>query len=472
MRKLRDSEGDPNILYLITSGANGVNESREVFENINPTYEEKVDSFIRDKCGLQILENSRERIALLSLAYNTPDGEKSLLGDGLATAIRNDDRAEAWFEIRYRSNGDRLPGIAKRRYYESDIFGLYSEGLSDGLKILEYKQAFRMYTKHEQKIAAYDALYEDQVADANDDYTNHIVPIQTTNAELLTAKAGLDAEYVEEIRQAAQAAIASGVSNSVVNTFAAYQLDSVFVAAETQGTYGGEVAAYTVDRSTHDAKNDLIFSGIPEWDVNYTLLAGGGDDIIVLGAGHDSVDGGDGMDILSFHDSGDGVTVDLAAGVGHGGYAEGDHYANIEAVFGTQLADCLVGNDSGNVLFGNSGDDTLVGGAGDDLLEGGEGQDSIHGGGGNDTLYGEAGNDVLHGGVDDDTLFGGADNDSLFGEDGDDSLSGDDGNDTLLGGIGDDTLIGGIGNDILEGGEGIDSLVGGGRERYILCHKR
>ncbi|MBN6830254.1 retention module-containing protein [Pseudomonas granadensis] len=58
-----------------------------------------------------------------------------------------------------------------------------------------------------------------------------------------------------------------------------------------------------------------------------------------------------------------------------------------------------------------------------------------------------------------DTLLGGAGNDILFGSGGNDLLDGGKGNDILLGGSGNDTLIGGKGNDILIGGSGADTFI-------------
>ncbi|WP_176511602.1 beta strand repeat-containing protein, partial [Pseudomonas faucium] len=58
-----------------------------------------------------------------------------------------------------------------------------------------------------------------------------------------------------------------------------------------------------------------------------------------------------------------------------------------------------------------------------------------------------------------DTLMGGAGNDIIFGQGGNDLLDGGKGNDILLGGSGNDTLIGGQGNDILIGGSGADTFV-------------
>ncbi|WP_336334903.1 retention module-containing protein [Pseudomonas putida] len=58
-----------------------------------------------------------------------------------------------------------------------------------------------------------------------------------------------------------------------------------------------------------------------------------------------------------------------------------------------------------------------------------------------------------------DILSGGNGNDILFGQGGNDTLDGGKGNDILLGGSGKDTLIGGQGDDILIGGSGADTFV-------------
>jgi GH24 family phage-related lysozyme (muramidase) len=74
------------------------------------------------------LSGTREMLALTSLAYNGP----GTIGPQLTTALNTGRRADAWFEIRYESNPPPKPGqpnvqngIAKRRYFESELFGLY-----------------------------------------------------------------------------------------------------------------------------------------------------------------------------------------------------------------------------------------------------------------------------------------------------------------------------------------------------------
>ena len=92
---------------------------------------------------------------LVTLAYNGILSEsKNLKQDILAG-----NRAEAWYEIRYGSNGGSDPnrGVAKRRYYESEMFGLYDNQTAPTLD--EAKQAYRMLQKHRTDIMSYEALY-------------------------------------------------------------------------------------------------------------------------------------------------------------------------------------------------------------------------------------------------------------------------------------------------------------------------
>ena len=64
---------------------------------------------------------SSEYIALMSMTYNNP----SLVGNRLKAHLRAKNRFGAWYEIRYKSNGDNEIGIAKRRFAESNEFGLF-----------------------------------------------------------------------------------------------------------------------------------------------------------------------------------------------------------------------------------------------------------------------------------------------------------------------------------------------------------
>ncbi len=124
---------------------------------------------------------------------------------------------------------------------------------------------------------------------------------------------------------------------------------------------------------------------------------GGGDDVMHVGRGNDTLEGQAGDDAL------------------HGGYHP-DH------------------------LIGGAGNDSLFGDEGRDLLEGGRGKDQLFGSNSADTLYGGAGNDTLSGGAGRDYLDGGA---------GENGLDGGAGKDTFVLGRGVDYLALGAGRDVI-----------------------
>lgn len=72
-------------------------------------------------------KGSSEYIALMSMTYNNP----SLVGNGLKAHLRAKNRFGAWYEIRYKSNAGNDIGIAKRRFVESNKFGLFESNANN-----------------------------------------------------------------------------------------------------------------------------------------------------------------------------------------------------------------------------------------------------------------------------------------------------------------------------------------------------
>lgn len=98
-------------------------QARSLFDKVIPTYITQVKTWLGNDTLYTSLQGSQEMFALVSLAYNgllsqSPTLKKDILAGN---------RAEAWYEIRYGSNGGSDPnrGVAKRRYYEAEMFGLY-----------------------------------------------------------------------------------------------------------------------------------------------------------------------------------------------------------------------------------------------------------------------------------------------------------------------------------------------------------
>ena len=204
-----------------------------------------------------------------------------------------------------------------------------------------------------------------------------------------------------------------------------------------------------------------------------TISGGTGNDHLYGTGGGDTFDGGAGLDWIDYRNSTAAVTVNLATGVGSGGFAQGDTYVNIEDIRGSKFGDTLIGNDSANVIYAGAGTDIISGGGGNDMIYSGGGYDIINGGAGTDTLsyvnswanvvaslatgigaYGEASRDTITG---IENLVGSKFDDTLTGDAGVNRLTGGAGADALNGGAGDDTLIGGTGGDTLNGGDGQDT---------------
>ena len=97
----------PEVVEIFRDGLN----KKLAYTSISPQ-ESKIDE---NSIG------SNEYIALMSMTYNNP----SLVGDSLKARLRARNRFGAWYEIRYKSNADNEIGIAKRRFAESNEFGLF-----------------------------------------------------------------------------------------------------------------------------------------------------------------------------------------------------------------------------------------------------------------------------------------------------------------------------------------------------------
>ncbi|MDG1288064.1 MAG: hypothetical protein P8P30_10980 [Rickettsiales bacterium] len=173
---------------LISNGVNKnfafINEGEvtSVFNEIITAYESGLDNNFSVAVPL-----SSERVTLLSLQYNSP----SLIGPNLEDAINNGERAEAWYEIRYDSNGGNSAsqGIANRRFAESETFQLYDD--ESNVSVNDAIQALQMYTEHKPDILTYEISYS---IPANGTH-NGVSGIESIQGELEAAKTTLISHY-------------------------------------------------------------------------------------------------------------------------------------------------------------------------------------------------------------------------------------------------------------------------------------
>lgn len=287
---------------------------------------------------------------------------------------------------------------------------------------------------------------------------------------------------------------------SGIDTLSYQDTDDNLIIYLNSHTFGGEAAGDTIsgfenviggrgnDNIYGDANNNVIMGGEGEdflsgGDGNDQLYGGDHNDGMVSGLGSDHHDGGNGNDSVSYHQSTQGVQIDLQLFTARGGFAKGDTLQGIENLAGTEFLDVLNGDARENTFYGGGSDDTLSGRNGDDGLFGMDGRDQLTGGADADYLDGGSGQDVayynspvtvsLDGSL---AATGDALGDmfvsieSLAGSDGDDELRGNEKNNMIAGGDEDgaDTLSGKAGNDTLIGGGGTDEMSGGNGNDVFL----
>ena len=279
----------------------------------------------------QALQNTTEMAVLLDMAYN---GGAGLIGRKLTNALWNDNRAEAWFEIRYNSNnGDsRGPGIAKRRFLESEMFGLYDNPAN--VTLTDAQQVYRMLEKHRADIGVYEAKYG-------------IGFDGTRGTELdgngRTAWEAAKADY--------RTIIDTYLSDRVIDTIESSlnpAKNAILADLRIQYASNSDLTAKLQDNSFKST--DIYLNPAKPTDASR------------VSAMH--------VSLLSINEN--------------------------SLLIGMDQTDILYGGNGNDVLIGEAGDDVLSGGKGDDVLIGGAGNDTLNGGAGNDTMVGGAGLDTYY----------------------------------------------------------------------------
>ena len=222
---------------------------------LSPAYESRIDSWLAG------IPHSQEREALFSLCWNGP----SLLGPKLKAAIEAGDRAEAWYEIRYNSNGNEIAGLANRRYVEAETFGLFDT--HGKATFAEALKAGQMLARHHETVLRYEARYDPDQAGA----TKGMPGIDAISGEMAPA-----------IRTALKAL---GLSRN-------QHVEELLAAGNGGATVSGD--GTSLDGSHND--DDLIL-GSRGADI---LLGNGGADILAGMRGADILTGGAGADLFVF----------------------------------------------------------------------------------------------------------------------------------------------------------------------------
>ena len=303
---------------------------------------------------------SYERLAIFSLVYNAGG---SLLGNNLTAAINDGDRFKAWFEIRHASNAEREPGLAKRRYYEAELFGLFdnrgnptSEEIRHIIETLPQKVRGSNST-YISRISNYEKTYEYVIKDAYDSYAN--APFATNPLYIGEVFRPLAKEL---LAQFLPADLSEAIKTDIAST--AKNIDGQVIPGITNAD--GHIAprGYSSDPAPKPGT-----TAAPKTNLLVALEQEGTDangNVIRKGA-------------------------------------------------------TFTGNKDRDIMLGGDGENTMNGDKGNDIMVGGNKKDTMNGGDDNDILIGRDGNDELNGGNGNDTLFGGKGKDTLKGGTGEDT---------------------------------------------------
>ncbi|NNE88969.1 MAG: hypothetical protein HKN27_12910 [Silicimonas sp.] len=250
--------------------------------------------------------------------------------------------------------------------------------------------------------------------------------------------------------------IFAGTSSAADITRLSYDLSTQGIVTFADGQGGGAVGT---------ALDDQVIGS----DVGESLSGGGGDDILLDGAGIDSLTGGPGEDLFVLAADGQlDVITDFERGVDKLDLSAFDFLYGVNQLTLTPEADGATithGDESLRIYTEDAAPLTIAELTTDDVLNvdrppylataqeliGGSGPDTLSGGFGNDTILGSAGDDILFGNGGDDTIEGGGGADQIDGGSGVDTLRGQADADTIVGGSGSDLIYGDAGNDIIYG---------------------
>lgn len=177
------------------------------------------------------------------------------------------------------------------------------------------------------------------------------------------------------------------------------------------------------------------------------VLSGGGADTVTTGGNDVFVEGGAGRDLINV----DGASTEVW-GWGKAAGVDGltANNLNLNSLALQDGADIIIGGSGADEIYGQLGSDIIEGGLGDDTISGGYDNDFITGGSFDMSFIGGSAIDIASFDINGPMTRGLLIETSHLA-DGDDIINGNGGADVLLGGGGSDTITGGVGNDILIG---------------------
>lgn len=469
-------------------------EVKNVFKKVWPEYDRRIFSYIPALKGDTAFANSKEYIACAAAAYLGVLGPKT--GEALAT----NNRAEAWYELRYGWL-DKDPkfnlGWAKRAYFVSAMLGLYDDPKNEVATEDEAKKTYAMLTTHRNEIMRKEFAYGDhpdgtpnnksQINLAKSDYSGTLLTSESNDPEsLVTALIPARKAFIEWLNTTLPSD----------KQFNAAGIDAINPAAIYYG--GDNVSVQVLDARADDARtgNDLNKNILVGGSGSDILIGGKNDDVLVGRAGLDTYiqTTGDGNDTLIDSDRKGRIILNKvsdananqAASIFIGVEDQANTWKSLDgALTLTQNGNWMLSFEGGSIDLGTTLNDGSLGirrvdvlvdpqtsgptiqgdrklidtnpNQADDQFDVDEYGNWIVGTEVEpdraDTLYDRPFNDYISSGGGDDVIS------TVMG--GDNVVDAGSGRDKVYGGAGNDVVSGGTGADILQGGDGKDRLYAG-----------
>ncbi len=312
------------IFEYSTDPATASAQIQATLNSIIQTYEDRVNEWLNGSPTntATAIGQSRERLVLLSLAYNNLIGfttEKDANGNPVLDAngnaiqvvrspsLLNDiltgNRAAAWYEIRYNSNGGNSAsaGIATRRFYESTLFGLYAD--PNNPTLTESMQAYQVLQQHRVEILNYEAQYGlvPGAAGSGASALQNVLTSYGANApagSILTAAGLTSTPTLQSMYNPAATELFSVLASTYANL---PEVASALVPANFLSTnvyVAPTVGAATVDVGVGDAFLGSASIATNPILANHLLLGSVSGDVLIGGSGNDILIAGDGTETL------------------------------------------------------------------------------------------------------------------------------------------------------------------------------
>ena len=493
-RRVAAAQADPSYLTYLGAPPRSTfsfandSEVRQVFDSLwISTYRVVIFNRLPELRADAAFASSREIVALASMTWN---GGGGILGSKLRAKVEAGNRAEAWFEVRYGSNGgaSESPGLAKRRYVESQLFGAYSDPAS--VTTDESQKVFAMLAKHRTEILSYEAKYgvppdgttatRNMIKEANDDPNlSSIVVVQSLVLALTPARDAFITWVNTQLPSGETPLVAAAWNPAAI----AYNSPTLPMPILDARSLDGKANGME--------KNLLVGNDTPDH-----LIGGKGADVLVGGKGVDFLRGGAGDDTMYGGEAEDTYVIDLRDGPQHDRIVDSDNKGRIIVIGadGNALNTIILHKQDtpntwtdkdGKVTISHNGPWKLTLSDGS-VIELGDNFDPLGFGISlqdkpavttttytgdfkkavdangwfkyfnfnyvrDGSLLEANAQDIITGSLLADKMQGLGGNDALFGAAGDDVIEGGDGDDLLLGGLGADTLYGSAGKDYIVG---------------------